>query len=63
MIFSKTVRSFKKFLDNEYIVHHKPSNDENFYVAFVNVQVTSIDEKQVFLIDPVFTLLSQFSRI
>ena len=48
MIFSKTVRSFKKFLDNEYIVHHKPSNDENFYVAFVNVQVTSIDESKFF---------------
>ena len=44
-------------------MNHKPSDDENFYVAFVNEQVTSIDEKQVFLIDPDFTLISQFSRI
>ena len=41
-------------------LNHKPSNDENFYVAFVNVQVTSIDEKQVFLIDPVFTPYRSF---
>lgn len=63
MIFSKTARSFKKFISNEYIIWITSHLPWKFLCSICKCTSHLYRWKASFLIDPDFSLLSQFSRI